>query len=179
MAGHFLGGSPHSIFGTDDFLVSEINERVLVGGSSEDDISTSTSISAERTAVGDVFFTSPRNRPVASATGFAFDYYLIYEHAREGTHKTEKLKCNSSEHEIRKTICQKKLFRYTAGRPIISTMAKGKRTYMSCISTESGIMGYITNIQKKNFAAGEKLELRKYDKKLRKHVIFKLKETKN
>ncbi len=57
-------------------------------------------------------------------------------------------------------------------------MAKGKRTYMSCISTESGIMGYITNVQKKNFAAGEKLELRKYDKKLRKHVIFKLKETK-
>lgn len=24
---------------------------------------------------------------------------------------------------------------------------------MSCISTESGIMGYITNVQKKNFAA--------------------------
>jgi ribosomal protein L33 len=54
-------------------------------------------------------------------------------------------------------------------------MAKGKRTYMSCLSTESGIMGYITNVQKRNFAAGEKLELRKYDKKLRKHVIFKLK----
>ncbi len=58
-------------------------------------------------------------------------------------------------------------------------MAKGKRTYMSCISTETGIMGYITNVQKKNFAAGEKLELRKYDKKARKHVIFKLKETKH
>lgn len=58
-------------------------------------------------------------------------------------------------------------------------MAKGKRTYMSCISTESGIMGYITNVQKKNFAAWEKLELRKYDKKLRKHVVFKLKETKH
>lgn len=58
-------------------------------------------------------------------------------------------------------------------------MAKGKRTYMSCISTESGIMGYITTVQKRNFAAGEKLELRKYDKKLRKHVIFKLKETKH
>ena len=58
-------------------------------------------------------------------------------------------------------------------------MAKGKRTYMSCISSESKIMGYITNIQKKNLAAGEKLELRKYDKKLRKHVIFKLKETKH
>lgn len=58
-------------------------------------------------------------------------------------------------------------------------MAKGKRTYMSCISVESGIMGYITNVQKRNFAAGEKLELRKYDKKLRKHVIFKLKETKH
>lgn len=50
---------------------------------------------------------------------------------------------------------------------------------MSCISTESGIMGYITTVQKKNFAAGEKLELRKYDKKLRKHVVFKLKETKH
>ena len=50
---------------------------------------------------------------------------------------------------------------------------------MSCISSESKIMGYITNIQKKNLAAGEKLELRKYDKKLRKHVIFKLKETKH
>jgi len=40
-------------------------------------------------------------------------------------------------------------------------------------------MGYITNVQKRNFATGEKLELRKYDKKLRKHVIFKLKETKH
>lgn len=58
-------------------------------------------------------------------------------------------------------------------------MAKGKRTYMSCISTESGITWYVTNVQKKNFEAGEKLELRKYDKKLRKHVVFKLKETKH
>lgn len=58
-------------------------------------------------------------------------------------------------------------------------MAKGKRTYMSCISSESGIMWYITNVQKKNFQTWEKLELRKYDKKLRKHVIFKLKETKH
>lgn len=62
---------------------------------------------------------------------------------------------------------------------LLIVMAKGKRTYMSCISTESGIMGYITNVQKKNFAAGEKLELKKYDKKLRKHVVFKLKETKH
>lgn len=62
---------------------------------------------------------------------------------------------------------------------ILLIMAKGKSTFMSCISTESGIMGYITNVQKKNLAAGEKLELRKYDKKLRKHVIFKLKETKH
>ncbi len=58
-------------------------------------------------------------------------------------------------------------------------MAKGKRTFMSVMSTESNIMGYITTVQKKNFATGEKLELRKYDKKLRKHVIFKLKETKH
>jgi ribosomal protein L33 len=57
-------------------------------------------------------------------------------------------------------------------------MAKGKRTYMSLISTESGIMWYITNVQKKNLW-DKKLELKKYDKKLRKHVIFKMKETKH
>ncbi|MBP8016529.1 50S ribosomal protein L33 [Candidatus Gracilibacteria bacterium] len=57
-------------------------------------------------------------------------------------------------------------------------MAKGKRTYMSLISTESGIMGYITNVQKKNLG-DKKLELKKYDKKLRKHVVFKMKETKH
>ncbi len=71
------------------------------------------------------------------------------------------------------------LFRYNPRIKLFLYMAKGKRTYMSCISTETGIMGYITNVQKKNFAAGEKLELRKYDKILRKHVIFKLKETKS
>lgn len=58
-------------------------------------------------------------------------------------------------------------------------MAKGKRTYMSCISTESGIMGYITNVQKKNFAAGEKLEGSANTTSSRKHVVFKLKETKH
>jgi len=57
-------------------------------------------------------------------------------------------------------------------------MAKGKRTYVGMHSSEGNLQGYVTNIQKKNFAAGEKLVLRKYDKKLRKHVEFKMKEIK-
>ena len=57
-------------------------------------------------------------------------------------------------------------------------MAKGKRTYVGMQSTETNLQGYVTNIQKKNFGPGEKLVLRKYDKKLRKHVEFKMKEIK-
>ena len=57
-------------------------------------------------------------------------------------------------------------------------MAKGKRTKVAFISTESNIMGYVGEIQKKNFEAGKKLELRKYDKKLKKHVVFKTKDIK-
>lgn len=57
-------------------------------------------------------------------------------------------------------------------------MAKSKRTKVAFLSTESNIMGYVGEIQKKNFEAGEKLELKKYDKKLRKHVMFKTKDIK-
>jgi len=57
-------------------------------------------------------------------------------------------------------------------------MAKSKRTKVALISTESNIMGYVSEIQKKNFEAGTKLELKKYDKKLKKHVVFKTKEIK-
>lgn len=57
-------------------------------------------------------------------------------------------------------------------------MAKGKRTYVGMMSKESGIQGYVTNIQKKNFDNGKKLVLRKYDKKLRKHVEMTAKEIK-
>lgn len=57
-------------------------------------------------------------------------------------------------------------------------MAKGKRTYVWMMSSESGMQCYVTNIQKRNFENGKKLELRKYDKKLRKHVVLKAKEIK-
>jgi ribosomal protein L33 len=49
---------------------------------------------------------------------------------------------------------------------------------MSMISTESKTMGYVTSVNKRNLGE-KKLEPRKYDKKLRKHVVFKLKETKH
>ena len=57
-------------------------------------------------------------------------------------------------------------------------MAKGKRTYVWMYSEDSKIMWYVTNIQKRNFEPWEKLTLKKYDKKLRKHVVFKMKEIK-
>lgn len=56
-------------------------------------------------------------------------------------------------------------------------MAKGKRTYQIGKS-ESGLNQYVKAIQKKNLPAGQKLELMKYDKKLRKHVKFTFKDVK-
>lgn len=57
-------------------------------------------------------------------------------------------------------------------------MAKGKRTFFALLSEETNLQGYVKNFQKKNFTPGEKKTFRKYDKKLRKHVVFKLKEVK-
>jgi ribosomal protein L33 len=57
-------------------------------------------------------------------------------------------------------------------------MAKGKRTYVGFYSTETGNLVHVTNIQKKNFEAGEKLELRKYNKITRKHEVLRMKELK-
>lgn len=57
-------------------------------------------------------------------------------------------------------------------------MAKGKRTYVGFYSTETGNLVHVTNIQKKNFEAGEKLELRKYNKRTKKHEVLKMKELK-
>jgi ribosomal protein L33 len=57
-------------------------------------------------------------------------------------------------------------------------MAKGKRTYYGFISTESNTFMGITTLQKKNFQGKELPRLKKYDKKLRKHVVIKLKEVK-
>jgi len=57
-------------------------------------------------------------------------------------------------------------------------MAKWKRTYVWLMSAGSWRQCYVTNIQKRNFENGKKLELRKYDKKLRKHVLLKAKEIK-
>jgi ribosomal protein L33 len=57
-------------------------------------------------------------------------------------------------------------------------MAKGKRTYVGFYSTETGNLVHVTNIQKKNFEAGEKLSLRKYNKITRKHEVLKMKELK-
>jgi len=57
-------------------------------------------------------------------------------------------------------------------------MAKGKRTYVGLYSPETWNLCYVTNIQKKNFAPGEKLELRKYNKVTRKHELMKMKEIK-
>ncbi len=58
-------------------------------------------------------------------------------------------------------------------------MAKGKRTYVGYYSTETGNLVHVTNIQKKNFAAGVKWPtLRKYNKRTKKHEVLKLKELK-
>lgn len=57
-------------------------------------------------------------------------------------------------------------------------MAKGKRTYVGFYSAETGNLVHVTNIQKKNFEAGEKLSLRKYNKITRKHEVLKMKELK-
>ncbi len=57
-------------------------------------------------------------------------------------------------------------------------MAKGKRTYVWLYSEETWNLCYVTNIQKRNFAQWEKLSLRKYNPKTRKHEVLKTKEIK-
>ena len=57
-------------------------------------------------------------------------------------------------------------------------MAKGKRTYVWLYSTETGNLVKVTNIQKKNFGPGEKLELKKYNPITKKHELLKMKEIK-
>ena len=83
----------------------------------------------------------------------------------------------------RKKICQIKNFyiislvaRFSIFSLIIR-MAKGKCTYQIGKSS-SGISWYIYPVQKKNLPQGEKLKLKKYDKKLRKHVEFTFKDVK-
>ena len=56
-------------------------------------------------------------------------------------------------------------------------MAKGKCTYQIGKS-ESGLNQYVKAVQKKNLPSWQKLELMKYDKKLRKHVKFTFKDVK-
>jgi hypothetical protein len=58
-------------------------------------------------------------------------------------------------------------------------MSKGKRTYVGFYSTETVNLVHVTNIQKKNFEAGEKgPKLRKYNKVTRKHEVLKMKDIK-
>ena len=58
-------------------------------------------------------------------------------------------------------------------------MAKWKRTYVWFYSSETGNLVHVTNIQKKNFEAGEKWpKLRKYNKITKKHEVLKMKEIK-
>jgi ribosomal protein L33 len=57
-------------------------------------------------------------------------------------------------------------------------MAKGKTTKMALYSSESKIMGYAREINKSMIPTGEKFSTRKYDKKLRKHVVFTAKDIK-
>lgn len=52
-------------------------------------------------------------------------------------------------------------------------MAKSPREHIKMVSTESSSC-YHTKKNKKN--TGERLELKKYDRKLRRHVIFKEKK---
>ncbi len=53
-------------------------------------------------------------------------------------------------------------------------MAKGKRTYVGYYSVETGNLVHVTNIQKKNFAAGVKgPDLSKYNKITKKHESTK------
>jgi ribosomal protein L33 len=56
-------------------------------------------------------------------------------------------------------------------------MAKGKTTFQAGKS-ESGLQGYVYAVNKKNLPQGEKLKLRKYDKKLRAHTEFVFKDVK-
>ncbi len=57
-------------------------------------------------------------------------------------------------------------------------MAKKKTTFFAMMSTDakSKIHGYTIERNKANIPQGEKVTMRKYDKKLRKHVEFKGKE---
>jgi ribosomal protein L33 len=57
-------------------------------------------------------------------------------------------------------------------------MAKGKRTYQVGKSAEGGRTDYVYAVNKKNLPAGEKLKLKKYDKQLRKHVLYTFKDVK-
>jgi ribosomal protein L33 len=60
---------------------------------------------------------------------------------------------------------------------ILVIMAKGKSTFQIGKS-QSGLSWYIYPVNKKNLPQGEKLKLKKYDKKLRKHVEFTFKDVK-
>lgn len=55
---------------------------------------------------------------------------------------------------------------------------KGKRTIVGFYSEEWKNLVHVTTINKKNFSPGEKLVLRKYNKKTRKHEVLKYKEIK-
>jgi ribosomal protein L33 len=57
-------------------------------------------------------------------------------------------------------------------------MAKGKCTYQVGKAAEGGRTDYVYAVNKKNLPAGEKLKLRKYDKQLRKHVLYTFKDVK-
>ena len=56
-------------------------------------------------------------------------------------------------------------------------MAKGKTT-LQVGKSESGLQEYVYAVNKKNLPQGEKLKLRKYDKKLRAHTEFVFKDVK-
>ncbi len=60
---------------------------------------------------------------------------------------------------------------------ISPSMSKGKTTFQIGKS-QSGLSWYIYPVNKKNLPQGEKLKLKKYDKKLRKHVEFTFKDVK-
>gem|GEM_PF-387719 len=183
---HFFDSSFFAILGTEYSCMTEIRECIHIGCRTQVYIPPISPISSIRTTIGYTLLTSPCHHSVPSFSGFEYYTCFIDKHKSCAVFeiKFNFVDCTEKSFFTKRFVNFKKNIYYA--HHFLQNyflnyyfMAKGKRTYMSCISTESGIMGYITNVQKKNFAPGVKLELRKYDKKLRKHVMFKLKETKH
>jgi hypothetical protein len=77
----FLGTSFFTIFGGDDFLMTIFAQSSLMSRRYEDDMSTVTTITTKWSSLWDIFFTTPRDDPVASFACFECEFYFVDEHS--------------------------------------------------------------------------------------------------